>query len=101
MTDPVVLWLNGGPGSSSLIGLLTENGQFRLDERSLNNITDGIPQVFYNPYGWTKIANMLYLETPKGVGFSYCDSGVKECYNNDTSMAQDSYEFLVQFFNFI
>lgn len=99
MTDPVVLWLNGGPGSSSLIGLLTENGQFRLDERSLNNITDGIPQVFYNPYGWTKIANMLYLETPKGVGFSYCDSGVKECYNNDTSMAQDSYEFLVQFFN--
>ena len=60
-----------------------------------------MPQVFYNPYSWTKNANMLYLESPKGVGFSYCE-GVKTssaCVNTDESTALDAYEFLVNFFN--
>ena len=64
--------------------------------------TLGVPQVFYNPYSWTKNANMLYLESPKGVGFSYCE-GVKSssaCVNTDESTALDAYEFLVNFFSF-
>lgn len=51
-TDPVVLWLNGGPGSSSLIGLLTENGQIVTNDDSLTNKVDGVPQVFENEYAW-------------------------------------------------
>lgn len=99
-SDPIVLWLNGGPGSSSLIGLLTENGQIQTNDDSLENPVDGVPQVFYNGYGWTTKANMLYLESPKGVGFSYCDDAKSssECVNTDESTAQDSYEFLVNFF---
>ena len=100
-TDPVVLWLNGGPGSSSLIGLLTENGQILTSDESLTNPIDGVPQVFLNPYSWSTVANVLYLESPKGVGFSYCEGVSKssECVNTDESTAQDAYEFLANFFN--
>lgn len=102
VNDPIVLWLNGGPGSSSLIGLLTEMGQIVTNEESLKHPTqDGVPQVFYNPYGWTTKANMIFLESPKGVGFSYCE-GVErsnDCVNTDESTAMDAYEFLVNFFN--
>ena len=99
-TDPVVLWLNGGPGSSSLIGLLTENGQLITSDESLENKINGIPQLFVNPTAWSTMANMIYLESPKGVGFSYCDNvkTSKECVNSDESTAQDAYEFLVNFF---
>jgi serine carboxypeptidase-like clade I len=96
-----VLWLNGGPGSSSLIGLLTENGQVITNDDSLTQKIDGVPQVFLNPYSWSTVSNVLYLESPKGVGFSYCEGVTKssDCVNTDESTAQDAYEFLVNFFN--
>eukprot|EP01038_Epipyxis_sp_PR26KG_P009761 gene9761-13132_t len=99
-SDPVVLWLNGGPGSSSLIGLLTENGQIVTNDDSLTSPIDGVPQVFLNPYSWSAVGNILYLESPKGVGFSYCEGASKssECVNTDESTAQDAYEFLANFF---
>ena len=99
--DPVVLWLNGGPGSSSLIGLLTELGQVMTNDKSFTEPVDGVPQVFYNPYSWSLKANMIFLESPKGVGFSYCDTATKssECVNTDESTAQDAYEFLINWFN--
>lgn len=83
-----------------MIGLLTENGQIVTNDDSLNNKVDGVPQVFLNPYSWSNSANMLYLESPKGVGFSYCEgvSRSSDCVNTDESAAQDAYEFLVNFF---
>ena len=88
-------------GSSSLIGLLTENGQLMTNDDSLTNMVDGVPQLFVNPYSWTNISSVLYLESPKGVGFSYCENAKTstDCVNTDESTAQDSYEFLVSFFN--
>lgn len=96
-SDPVVLWLNGGPGSSSLIGCLQENGQMSLNDDSLTNKTQGIPTLFHNPYSWNKMANVIFLESPKGVGFSYCDNP-NNCHNTDETTAKDSHEFLVTFF---
>lgn len=92
---PVALWLNGGPGSSSLIGLLTENGQFQTNDDSLD--AQGNVNLIYNPYSWSQVANMLYLEQPKGVGFSYCAQGVR-CVNNDTSVGVEAADFFEAFF---
>jgi carboxypeptidase C (cathepsin A) len=62
----VLLWLNGGPGSSSLIGLLTENGQLQTNDNSLiNETTDGVPNLIYNPWNWSRNHSVIYLEQPK------------------------------------
>ncbi|XP_071092311.1 lysosomal protective protein-like [Haliotis cracherodii] len=87
-TDPVVLWLNGGPGCSSLLGLLTENGPFRV-------ATDG-KTVQYNPHSWNAIANMLFLEAPAGVGFSYSDD--RNYTTDDNEVAYNNYLALKDFF---
>nr|KAF6329790.1 cathepsin A [Myotis myotis] len=87
-SSPVVLWLNGGPGCSSLDGFLTEHGPFLVQP-------DGVT-LEYNPYSWNLIANVLYLESPAGVGFSY--SKDKFYATNDTEVAQSNFEALQDFF---
>jgi len=81
------LWLNGGPGCSSLGGLLSENGPF---------YPDGNGNLVLNPYSWNLLANVLYLESPAGVGFSYCptDCGTYD----DNRTAVDNYDFLQAWF---
>ncbi|CAB1354275.1 unnamed protein product [Coregonus sp. 'balchen'] len=86
--SPVVLWLNGGPGCSSLDGLLTEHGPFLIQD-------DGM-SLEYNPYSWNMIANVLYLESPAGVGFSYSDD--KKYTTNDTEVSMNNYLALKEFF---
>jgi hypothetical protein len=94
-TAPVALWLNGGPGSSSLVGLLTENGQVATNVNSLNSSdpeSTEVPKLFYNPYSWSQVAHVVYLEQPKGVGFSYCEDPDEACTNTDESTAADACE---------
>lgn len=60
-TAPIVLWLNGGPGSSSLIGLFYENGAYRLNPDL---------SIYESPDAWNENANILYVDQPIDVGFS-------------------------------
>ena len=47
-------------------------------------------KLFDNPFAWSKVASVIYVSQPKGVGFSYCDIPAdKECINNDLTSAQD------------
>ncbi|CAH8619892.1 unnamed protein product [Heterobilharzia americana] len=83
---PLILWLNGGPGCSSLDGLMSENGPFTLVEG---------PKLIENPYSWNKFANVLYLEAPAGVGFSYTVNGSWE--SSDDSTAENNFYALLNF----
>ena len=70
--DPVVLWFNGGPGCSSLDGFLYEHGPFRVQY-------DGKAATLARfDYAWSKLATMVYIEAPCGVGFSYSTAASKE-----------------------
>ncbi|XP_054626679.1 cathepsin A-like [Dunckerocampus dactyliophorus] len=86
--DPLVLWLNGGPGCSSLDGFLSENGPFHVKD-------DGAT-LYENTFSWNRIANVLYLESPAGVGYSYSSDG--NYTTDDDQVAEDNYKALQSFF---
>jgi carboxypeptidase C (cathepsin A) len=85
--DPVIMWSNGGPGCSSLIGWLGEIGPW---------IQQNDGSFMSNPYAWNKNASVLYFDHPAPVGFSYCSGS--ECYANDTSDAVDNLAALQAWF---
>lgn len=59
---PLLLWLNGGPGCSSMLGAIYEHGPFVFIENTTNLVI--------NEYSWNKNAHVIYLESPVGVGYS-------------------------------
>ncbi|KAF4363836.1 hypothetical protein F8388_000501 [Cannabis sativa] len=88
---PLVLWLNGGPGCSSVgYGATQEIGPFIVD-------TNG-HSLKFNPASWNKEANMLFLESPIGVGFSYSNTTTDYENLGDEFTANDAYTFLHEWF---
>ena len=57
---PLVVWMNGGPGSSGLFGLFVENGPLKVKRTGTTN--DDF-QVYLSPDGsWNDIADVIYLD---------------------------------------
>ncbi|XP_022925208.1 serine carboxypeptidase 1-like [Cucurbita moschata] len=92
--DPVVLWLNGGPGCSSFDGFVYEHGPFNFGE---GNPKGTLPTLHLNPYSWSKVSNIIYLDSPAGVGLSYSPNEAN--YNTgDLQTASDTHIFLLRWF---
>lgn len=60
--DEITIWLNGGPGCSSLEGFLQENGPISWQY--------GTPKPVYNPWNWANLTNIVWVEQPIGTGFT-------------------------------
>eukprot|EP01080_Neovahlkampfia_damariscottae_P001490 gene1490-12107_t len=65
---PVVLWLNGGPGCASLIGMMLESGPFKF------TVVNNQIKINENPFGFNNHANILFFDNPTGAGFSYSNA---------------------------
>ncbi|KAF9121908.1 hypothetical protein BGW39_010158 [Mortierella sp. 14UC] len=84
-SDPLTLWLNGGPGCSSLTGLFMELGPCSVKE-------DG-SDTQYNPHSWNSNSSVIFLDQPTNVGYSYGES-----VSNTFTAAKDVYALLQVFF---
>uniref|UniRef100_A0A914LG29 Carboxypeptidase n=1 Tax=Meloidogyne incognita TaxID=6306 RepID=A0A914LG29_MELIC len=86
-TDPLLFWFNGGPGCSSLNGLLEGMGPYILspDKKTL----------IRNEHNWNKKASIVYMESPIGVGYSYALNG--NITINDDQTADANYEAIKLF----
>lgn len=93
-TDPVVLWLNGGPGCSSFDGFVYEHGPFNFEAGKPRG---SLPTLHLNPHSWSKVSNMIYLDSPAGVGLSY-SGNVSDYETGDLKTALDSHIFLLKWF---
>ncbi|CAO2818972.1 unnamed protein product [Amaranthus hypochondriacus] len=92
--DPVVLWLNGGPGCSSFDGFVYEHGPFNFEAAKTKG---GLPKLHLNPYSWSKVSNVIYLDSPSGVGYSYSQN-TSDYNTGDIKTASDTHTFLLKWF---
>ncbi|KAM3550308.1 hypothetical protein MY1884_008313 [Beauveria asiatica] len=84
--DPVILWLNGGPGCSSLLGLFMELGPASINKNG---------KVIINPSSWNSNASVIFIDQPVNVGYSYGSGSV----SNTAAAAKDIYALLTLFFH--
>ncbi|KAI3740638.1 hypothetical protein L2E82_31108 [Cichorium intybus] len=92
--DPLLLYLTGGPGTSVLYSMMYQIGplNFNLETSTEDNIT-----LKLNPYPWSKVANMLYIDAPAGAGFAYATT-YEATICSDTLLASYAYDFLRKWF---
>ena len=84
------------------MGYFVEQGPFNVNNNSITYNTTSIPSLYTNKYSWSRVSNIVYLESPAGVGYSYCDGKqgpINSCPDwNDTNVAEDNHIILQQFF---
>ncbi|MCD9646957.1 Carboxypeptidase [Datura stramonium] len=88
--DPLILWVTGGPGCGALIAITTEIGPVLLDAKEYDG---SLPTLSLNPNSYTKVANVLFVDSPVTGGFSYATT--QEANHSDNlQMALNTYQFV-------
>lgn len=85
---PVILWLQGGPGTSGLVGLFVEHGPYILHSNKSADLRE---------HTWAREFSVIYVDNPVGTGFSFTDDD-KGYATNQEEIANNLYSFLNQFF---
>ncbi|VAH94727.1 unnamed protein product [Triticum turgidum subsp. durum] len=93
-TDPVILWLTGGPRCSGFSGFAFEVGPVKY---VLAPYTGVLPRLVQNPLSWTKMASIIFLDSPVCSGFSYARDP-KGCDVGDYSSSLQVQRFLNKWF---
>jgi len=91
---PVTLWMNGGPGCISKIGFVQEISPYCLNDSQPYTAGDTLT---FNPYAWTNVSNLLFIDNPAGVGFSINND--PDYIYNDPNTARDNLNALRDFYN--
>lgn len=91
-TTPLVIWLNGGPGCSSMVGMMFENGPFTIESIDGNTSYSLIS----NPYSWNELVDVLYVEQPLTTGFSIPSQGAKQI-RDEAQIAHDFHNWYLSF----
>ncbi|XP_075983875.1 venom serine carboxypeptidase [Anticarsia gemmatalis] len=84
---PVIVWLQGGPGATSLYGLFTENGPLRVRKDKFER----------RKYNWALSHHIIYIDNPVGTGFSFTNDTKGYC-TDETQVGAQLYSTLTQFF---
>eukprot|EP00027_Filamoeba_sp_ATCC50430_P002155 CAMPEP_0168548710 /NCGR_PEP_ID=MMETSP0413-20121227/4713_1 /TAXON_ID=136452 /ORGANISM="Filamoeba nolandi, Strain NC-AS-23-1" /LENGTH=418 /DNA_ID=CAMNT_0008579045 /DNA_START=31 /DNA_END=1284 /DNA_ORIENTATION=+ len=87
-TDPLIIWLQGGPGSSSMFGCFVENGPYLIQPNG--SFVD-------NPYAWNARANVMWIDNPVGTGYSYVKDSSGYA-TDEWQIARQLVHFLSSFF---
>ncbi|XP_028767749.1 serine carboxypeptidase-like 12 [Neltuma alba] len=91
--DPLLLWLTGGPGCSGFSGLVYEVGPLSFDYAKSSSGEVKVPVLKLNPYSWTTVSNMIFIDAPVGTGFSYATNPEAYLVDDWLSVTQ-THEFL-------
>lgn len=81
----ITIWLDGGPGCSSLAAVLQQSGPFLWQP--------GVYEPVKNPYSWTKLTNVVYVDQPAGTGLSPGPANVQ----NEIDVSNQFNDFWKQF----
>eukprot|EP01125_Pyxidicula_operculata_P010110 TRINITY_DN3330_c0_g1_i5.p1 TRINITY_DN3330_c0_g1~~TRINITY_DN3330_c0_g1_i5.p1 ORF type:complete len:359 (+),score=28.58 TRINITY_DN3330_c0_g1_i5:35-1111(+) len=88
-SDPLVVWLQGGPGATSTTGFLLEHGPYLLqDETKLN----------FNKFSWCNFSNVLYIDQPIGSGLSFAYDS-RAYVSSQAQVAKYLYNALLHFYD--
>ncbi|XP_020520332.1 serine carboxypeptidase 1 isoform X2 [Amborella trichopoda] len=94
--DPIVFWINGGPGCSGMNAIVYFHGPFKIEEDK-DYLINGV-KVKLNPFPWTKVSNIVAVDSPAGTGFSYADNN-DDYETDDAKTVSDLYKFVLKVYS--